>query len=76
MSYARENIRVNSIHPGVIETPMSGETTWERALEALPMGRLGRPEEVASAALFLASDEASYITGVELFVDGGSGTKA
>ncbi len=72
--YAPENIRVNSIHPGVIQTPMLDELTPEQ-LEAVtamaPMGRAGSPEEVAWAVLFLASDEASFVTGAELAVDGG-----
>ena len=73
-------IRCNSILPGVIETPMldgvfsgaSDPAEVRRGLLArLPMGRLGRTDEVASATLFLASDEASYITGTSLAVDGG-----
>jgi NAD(P)-dependent dehydrogenase (short-subunit alcohol dehydrogenase family) len=72
----RHNIRVNSIHPGLMP-PMrtSGRTadpaTRAKMLEQVPLGRDGRVEEVANAVLFLASDEASYITGAELYVDGG-----
>jgi NAD(P)-dependent dehydrogenase (short-subunit alcohol dehydrogenase family) len=76
VQHGRDNIRVNSVHPGLMP-PMrtSGRTadTVVRAkmLEGVPLGRDGRVEEVANAVLFLASDEASYITGVELYVDGG-----
>lgn len=73
-------IRVNTVVPGPIETPgLRGLAAagQEQALldgEAakVPLGRLGRPEEVAAAVAFLASDESSYVTGIELFVDGGS----
>lgn len=76
VQFARENIRANSVHPGVMP-PMrtSGATADPKVraqmLETVPMGRAGRVEEVANAVLFLASDEASYITGAELYVDGG-----
>ena len=75
-------IRVNVISPGPIETPIYNKAglTPEQAGEAkqglvagVPMGRMGRPDEVANAAVFLASDDSSYVTGVELFVDGGMG---
>ena len=74
--YARHGVRVNAICPGYIETPMteSLRSTEElvRHHERLhPMGRLGQPEEIASAAAFLASDDASFITGIALPVDGG-----
>lgn len=79
--YARENIRVNSVHPGFIATPMltpilSGADASARefekfVLERTPMGRLGQAAEVAAAIAFLASDDASYVTGSELYVDGG-----
>jgi NAD(P)-dependent dehydrogenase (short-subunit alcohol dehydrogenase family) len=73
-------IRVNAISPGPIETPIFNKAgvTREQAEEfkvslvaAVPMGRLGTPDEVANAAVFLASDDSSYITGIELCVDGG-----
>ena len=74
----RYNIRCNSVHPGSIDTPIldadkakHGEAAVTMREKAIPMHRLGRPEEVAYAVLFLASDEASYITGAELVVDGG-----
>lgn len=72
---AREGIRVNSVHPGIMP-PMSGtirppERHEYLVTEKIPMGRVGRVEEVAAGVLFLASDEASYITGTELVIDGG-----
>jgi NAD(P)-dependent dehydrogenase (short-subunit alcohol dehydrogenase family) len=76
VQFAGDKIRVNSVHPGFMP-PMrtsktSADPTWRaKMLEAVPMKRAGRVEEVAHAVLFLASDEASYITGTELVVDGG-----
>jgi NAD(P)-dependent dehydrogenase (short-subunit alcohol dehydrogenase family) len=72
-------IRVNAISPGPINTPAvsrlfeNGQQTEQvkTALLNIPMGRMGNPDEVAKAAAFLASDDSSYITGIELFVDGG-----
>ena len=74
--YAPFNIRVNSVHPGVIKTPMTDgiladEEVSRQFLSAVLMGRAADPIEVAYAVLFLASDEASYMTGSELVVDGG-----
>ncbi|MFE5563398.1 SDR family NAD(P)-dependent oxidoreductase [Amycolatopsis japonica] len=74
VTYAPEGIRVNSIHPGLITTPMTDaqDPAISQALvDTTPLGRAGRAEEVANAVLFLASDEASYITGAQLVVDGG-----
>jgi len=76
VQYARSGIRVNSVHPGVLPAMRSSKATAEPAfrqkmLAGVPMRREGRVEEVAYAVLFLASDEASYITGTELVVDGG-----
>ena len=66
-------IRVNVLSPGYTETPIfdTGGVTREQAVAAVPMSRIGTPDEVATAAVFLASDASSYIAGVELFVDGG-----
>jgi NAD(P)-dependent dehydrogenase (short-subunit alcohol dehydrogenase family) len=76
VQFARENIRVNSVHPGVMPPMRTSKLTGDpevrkKLISAIPMGRAGRIEEVANATLFLASDEASYITGTELVVDGG-----
>jgi glucose 1-dehydrogenase len=73
---ARHRIRANSICPGVTLTPMASfalaDDDKRASIEqAVPLGRVGQPEDIAAAALFLASDDASYITGEELFVDGG-----
>ena len=73
-------IRVNAISPGTIDTPglsdllasaEAGEQRRKMVASAIPLGRFGRPDEVAKAVVFLASDESSYITGAEIFVDGG-----
>jgi glucose 1-dehydrogenase len=76
LRYARDQIRVNGVGPGAIRTAMHDEFASDiaalRAMErTIPAGRIGAPEEVASAIAFLASDEASYITGQTIFVDGG-----
>ncbi|MGF1598741.1 MAG: glucose 1-dehydrogenase [Acidimicrobiales bacterium] len=74
LELARHGIRVNSIHPGVIDTPMVSASTPEMntaMLRATPLRRIGEPEEIACVALFLASDESSYITGAHVPVDGG-----
>jgi len=73
-------IRVNAISPGTIETPglsnllgssEAGQKRLQGVFETVPLGRVGAPDEIAKAVVFLASDDASYITGIELFVDGG-----
>jgi NAD(P)-dependent dehydrogenase (short-subunit alcohol dehydrogenase family) len=75
LEYADKNIRVNCICPGVIETPMvervMGGRPRERIVRSEPIGRLGRPEDIANAALFLASDESSFATGAPFIIDGG-----
>jgi NAD(P)-dependent dehydrogenase (short-subunit alcohol dehydrogenase family) len=76
IQYASEGIRVNSVHPGPIIT---ARTVAQRAdsqrlattLSRIPLGRYGRPEEVAYGVVYLASDEASFVTGSELVIDGG-----
>jgi len=73
---AGEGIRINSIAPGAIRTPINkeawdSEAALEKLLRLIPYGRIGEPEDVARAAVWLASDEADYITGTTLFVDGG-----
>jgi 3alpha(or 20beta)-hydroxysteroid dehydrogenase len=72
---APAGVRVNTILPGVIDTPMqrlNGPDQIEAMRQAIPMRRIGRPEDVAAAALYLISDEALYVTGVELPIDGGA----
>jgi NAD(P)-dependent dehydrogenase (short-subunit alcohol dehydrogenase family) len=68
---APSGIRVNAVFPGPIATPMLDEATQARLAAASMFGRLGRPSEIADAVAFLVSDEASFITGCELVVDGG-----
>ena len=76
VQYAKEGIRCNSVHPGPIQTPMldlvyPNEEARAQRQDAIPMGRLGDMDDVAKGVLFLASDEASYMTGSELVIDGG-----
>jgi meso-butanediol dehydrogenase / (S,S)-butanediol dehydrogenase / diacetyl reductase len=76
IDHARDGIRVNAVCPGPIDTPLLGHLIARRTIttayeQVIPMGRIGRAEEVAAAIAFLASDEASYITGAMLVVDGG-----
>lgn len=74
------HIRVNAISPGTIDTPGlnelfgladAGKERIKSVQTSIPLGRFGKPDEIAKAVVFLASDDASYITGAELFVDGG-----
>lgn len=72
--YASKGIRINNVNPGYIDTPLLAGLTPEMRQELInlhPIGRLGKPEEVAKAVAFLASDDASFITGASLLVDGG-----
>ncbi len=76
LELAPNGIRVNAISPGAIETPgtkslFGDPQIYEMLLKTIPMGRVGRPEEVARVALFLASDDSSYVTGTTIVVDGG-----
>jgi len=75
IDHAKAGIRVNALCPGPTDTPMLRKALTPDQLEAFaltyPMGRLGRPEELANGALFLASDEASFVTGTAFYVDGG-----
>lgn len=74
IDYADDGIRVNSLHPGPIDTPLmerQDDDVNEEVIEATPMGRMADPREIANAVLFAASDEASYMTGAELVIDGG-----
>ncbi|MFC3039488.1 SDR family NAD(P)-dependent oxidoreductase [Virgibacillus xinjiangensis] len=71
LEYAERNIRVNALCPGFIETPILGETDREFLTNATPMKRLGQPEEMAKAVLFMASDDSSFMTGNSMVIDGG-----
>lgn len=74
LEYASDNIRVNAVSPGYINTPLVQALADDKKAEFIarqPLGRLGDPREVAQAVLFLASEEASFITGTNIFVDGG-----
>ena len=76
IQYATDGVRCNSIHPGVIQTDMTKEAIADsqfkaQRLDPTPLARLGQPEDVAYGALYLASDESSFVTGAELVIDGG-----
>ena len=76
VQYAPDNIRVNSVHPGFTDTPMtldihSVQEIRDFRLGMTPLGRLGLPEDIANGVLYLASDESSWVTGIELVIDGG-----
>ncbi len=76
VQYAKDNIRVNSVHPGFTDTPMtldihSQKEIRDARLEMTPLGRLGLPLDIAYGILYLASDEAAWVTGTELVIDGG-----
>ena len=77
IQHAREGIRCNSIHPGPIETDMIADTlndpdSMALRMQRLPLGRVGKPSEIAYGAIYLASDESSFVTGSELVIDGGT----
>ncbi|MFH8611134.1 SDR family NAD(P)-dependent oxidoreductase [Streptomyces sp. NPDC018029] len=74
LDLAKYRVRVNSVHPGAVDTPMISAASAGRDWSHLPLGRMGRPEEVGELVLFLASDASSYVTGAEFTVDGGSTT--
>ena len=75
IQFARDNIRCNVIHPGIVDTPLQApylSAEIRKEFETgIPLGRIAQPREIAYVALFLASDESSFMTGTELVVDGG-----
>ena len=76
IQYAKEQIRANSVHPGFVDTPMArpgllGNESGKARMDATPMGRFGKPVDIAMGCLYLASDEAGWVTGSELVIDGG-----
>jgi len=75
VEWAQQGIRVNSVHPGFVDTaimaPVRGTEFMQVMLDMTPMGRFGRPEEIAAGVAYLASDDASFVTGTELYIDGG-----
>lgn len=75
LHWAGQGVRVNSVHPGFIDTPIldqaKGTPIEQAMLELTPMRRLGAPEEVAAGVAYLASDDAAFVTGLELYIDGG-----
>lgn len=78
LEYAKQGVRVNSVHPGIIDTPLARTVPQEymdNLVAVTPMGRVGRPEDIAYASLYLCSDEAAFVTGTEVVVDGGWGAQ-
>ena len=75
LHWATEGIRVNSIHPGFILTPIleptRGTEYWDTMIQLTPMARLGDPADIAAGVAYLASDDARFVTGLELYIDGG-----
>lgn len=77
IQYVKEGIRCNSVHPGLLETPMTEDMLADAAhrderIQRIPLGRVGTAEDIAYSVLYLASDEASFVTGSELVIDGGA----
>ncbi|MCM2534303.1 SDR family oxidoreductase [Neobacillus pocheonensis] len=81
MEVAEDQIRVNSIHPGVIQTSMGDElasglnVSTDKIANSIPLKRVGTPEDIANLVVFLGSDESSFITGAEMFIDGGASAR-
>jgi len=75
LHWAASGVRVNSIHPGFIDTPILNEAKgteyWQTMTDLTPMARLGQPEDIAAGVAYLASDDAAFVTGLELYIDGG-----
>lgn len=76
IQYAKDQVRVNSVHPGFVDTPMArpgllGNESGRARMEATPLGRFGKPIDIAMGCLYLASDESAWVTGSELVIDGG-----
>ncbi len=76
IQYAKDGIRVNSVHPGAVDTPMAGERLnnpelQRQAAAGNPLGRTAQPEDIGYGVLYLVSDESSFVTGSELYIDGG-----
>ena len=71
IAWSKQNVRVNSVHPGFIDTPILAGADRVALIATTPIGRLGHPEEVAAVITFLASDDAAFVTGSEFVVDGG-----
>jgi NAD(P)-dependent dehydrogenase (short-subunit alcohol dehydrogenase family) len=76
IQYAKDQIRVNTVHPGFVDTPMArpgllGNESGKARMDATPLGRFGKPYDIAMGCLYLASDESAWVTGLELVIDGG-----
>lgn len=76
LQYAKDLIRVNSVHPGFVDTPLArpgllGNVSGKARMDATPLGRFGKPSDIALGCLYLASDDAAWVTGSELVIDGG-----
>jgi NAD(P)-dependent dehydrogenase (short-subunit alcohol dehydrogenase family) len=76
LQYAKDLIRVNSVHPGFVDTPLArpgllGNVSGKARMDATPLGRFGKPSDIAFGCLYLASDDAAWVTGSELVIDGG-----